>query len=87
MIDLSGQFFSLWKVIDRAGNDKHRSLVWNCICACGKETKVAGGSLREGRSNGCQSCSKLVDLEGQQIADWKVIEIADIDKHGETLWK
>lgn len=51
-IDLTGQEFGRWKVVDRAEN-RGITLYWNCICACDNEKEVAGSSLVSGDSKSC----------------------------------
>jgi hypothetical protein len=55
LIDLTGQKFGHWTVLERAANDKHRASRWLCECDCSAHTKriVAGASLRKGTSISC----------------------------------
>lgn len=48
LIDLSGQQFGLWSVLDYAG-----ASYWNCVCACGVARKVFGASLSKSKSLSC----------------------------------
>lgn len=53
LIDLSGQTFGYWKVLERAENRQGKAY-WKCLCtACGKEKEVCGTHLRGGRSTNC----------------------------------
>ncbi len=53
LIDLVGQKFDRWTVIERAGrSDKGRTL-WLCRCTCGTERKVDGMNLKQGGSKSC----------------------------------
>lgn len=54
-IDLTGQKFGKWTVIDRAPNRKRLTL-WNCQCDCGEVDEVYTHSLKSGRSIRCQKC-------------------------------
>lgn len=58
-IDLSGQQFGYWTVIDRAEN-QNGHVAWNCICRCGTKRIVLGQSLKNGASQscGCKTISK-----------------------------
>lgn len=47
LIDLTGQRFGRLTVIERAGADSHRQMLWKCVCDCGNETIVRGHALRE----------------------------------------
>lgn len=56
-IDLTGQRFGRWTVIDRAEDHFTKSgariTMWNCVCDCGKKKSVSGNSLRKGASISC----------------------------------
>ena len=56
-IDLTGQRFVRWTVIDRAVDHFTKSgiriTMWNCVCDCGKKKSVSGNSLRKGASISC----------------------------------
>lgn len=58
--DLTGMTFGRWKVIKRAGTNKHRNATWLCECSCEQHTKriVSGGSLISGESTSCGCLSK-----------------------------
>ena len=51
-IDLVGKVFGRLAVVDRAGSSSQGAL-WNCVCACGTKTVVAGKVLRSGNSKSC----------------------------------
>lgn len=53
LIDLSGQRFSRWTVVDLASQTNSDQAVWNCICDCGKSGLIPGSSLRRGLSSSC----------------------------------
>ena len=59
LIDLTGQDFGYWHVIERAENDKQGQAQWLCKCTkCNETIKVVkGGHLRGGRSKQCPNCS------------------------------
>lgn len=52
-IDLTGQRFERLVVIERSGIGNSGSVVWRCLCDCGKETHVLGTSLRMGNTRSC----------------------------------
>ena len=56
-IDLSGQRFGRWTVIDRAEDHFTKSgiriTMWNCVCDCGTKKAVTANSLRKGASVSC----------------------------------
>jgi hypothetical protein len=54
-MDLSGQQFGLWKVLNRAS-----STHYHCRCECGTERNVAQQNLRSGASRSCgaRACAR-----------------------------
>jgi hypothetical protein len=56
LIDLTGQRFGAWSVIQRDGNTPVKQLRWLCRCDCGTERYVQGAHLREKASTNC-GCS------------------------------
>lgn len=55
-VDLTGKRFGRWTVIGRAEDRvtaKSREIMWNCVCECGKQKVVKGGSLKSGKSVSC----------------------------------
>lgn len=57
LLDLVGQSFGSWLVLDRAENDAHGNTRWLCRCYCGlceeEERSVLADHLRSGRSRSC----------------------------------
>lgn len=58
LIDLTGQDFGYWHVIERAENTSRGRAQWLCKCTLCNETikPVDGAHLRAGRSTACTSC-------------------------------
>lgn len=56
LINLTGQRFGKWIVLERANNDTQGRARWLCCCDCGRKVIVNSSSLRSGKSKGCQSC-------------------------------
>lgn len=52
-IDLTGEQIGEWTVLYRVENAKNGQARWHCICSCGRERDVDGGSLRRGTSQSC----------------------------------
>lgn len=57
-IDLTGQTFGRWAVLEFHSNAKGRGTRWLCRCECGTERPIYANNLKRGRSRGCRSCSK-----------------------------
>lgn len=51
-IDITGQRFGRWIVIERAAN-KHQKSYWQCRCNCGNEHIIQGRNLVSGASQSC----------------------------------
>ena len=52
-IDLAGQVFDRWTVIQRGEDGKGRQVRWLCRCECGTEKLVIGATLKNGTSKSC----------------------------------
>lgn len=70
LIDLTGQDFGYWHVIERAENSKSGRARWLCKCTlCNKTIKpVDGAHLRSGRSTSC-GCTKMEKMRQSSIKD------------------
>lgn len=56
--DLTGQSFKFWKVIERAENNAHGQVMWNCQCQkCGVFKDIASFYLKRGA--GCSNCREV----------------------------
>jgi hypothetical protein len=52
-IDRTGQVFGRLTVVEQAGRDKLKKVLWRCRCECGNETVVVSGSLVTGNTTSC----------------------------------
>lgn len=52
-IDLAGQRFGRWTVLEEDGRDERGRVLWRCRCDCGTERAVKGWRLREGTNRSC----------------------------------
>jgi hypothetical protein len=52
-MELKGQIFGRWTVLERAGKDKRGRCLWNCLCECGTVKIVGGSELRREKSQSC----------------------------------
>lgn len=64
VIDLTGQKFGYWEVLERAENSKGGQARWLCRCVCGKEKVVVGSTLRNGKSTNCGCIKAQKSREG-----------------------
>lgn len=94
MIDLTGQRFSRYLVLEEAGRNKWGTVMWKCLCDCGTIKIICGNDLRNGgtKSCGCLQKEKIsetrkINLEGQRFSRYIILEEAGRDKKGNILWK
>lgn len=67
LIDLTGQDFGYWHVIEKAPSDKNGRAKWRCVCtACGTVKNVDGAHLRAGRSTNC-GCIRMEKMRQASI--------------------
>lgn len=52
-VDITGKRFGRLEVQRRFGNDLYGSILFECLCDCGKTTVVIGSSLRRGSTKSC----------------------------------
>lgn len=52
-VDRTGQIFGKLTVLEQAGRDKLKKVLWRCLCKCGNETVVVAGSLVTGNTTSC----------------------------------
>ncbi len=64
IIDLMGKKFGKLTVIENMGNNKHKTVMWKCLCDCGNERVIVGQSLRNGNTTscGCLRYDKLKEM-------------------------
>ena len=63
-IDMTGQTYNYWYIIDRDYEKQSKSIYWRCKCLlCGMEKSVSGIDIRSGKSTNC-GC-----LKKQKIAE------------------
>lgn len=63
-IDIQGQVFGSWTVLEEYGKTSSGEYLWKCKCVCGSIANVGGRALRKGRSTKCKKCWKSKLLEG-----------------------
>ena len=86
---LEGQRFGKLTVIEEVGRNKHKQVLWKCLCDCGNERIAITASLRSGTVQSC-GCLRAVRLEGQRFDRLTVIEETGRRGQGRgksVLWK
>lgn len=53
LVNRVGQVFGRLRVIERAGTDQNKKVVWRCCCECGNFVSVTSGSLVTGNTTSC----------------------------------
>ena len=95
MIDLSQQKFGKLTVQYPLDERKNNSIVWHCLCDCGKEIDVVAGSLTSGNTKSC-GCLKRQNshfaknknnLVGQVFGYLTVLEETKQRQYGKIIWK
>lgn len=83
-IDLTGQTFGRFTVLQRAHNNKEGRAMWLCRCECGNERVVMGKCLRNGHTQSCgclnrevNSARSFVDHTGERFGHLTVLSRAD----------
>lgn len=67
MIDLTGRKFGRLTVIENAGRDRHRCVLWRCRCECGCETIVTSSHLISGFTKSCGCYRREVTRDRKTI--------------------
>lgn len=52
-LDLKGQVFERLTVIEEAGRNTKKEILWKCKCSCGNTTEVTTYRLRKGETKSC----------------------------------
>lgn len=92
LIDLTGQKFGLWTVLEKGKVKKTSSgtvIYWKCRCDCGTEKEVRGSDLKNGKSTSCGCLRKegKKDLTNEKFGRLIAIEPVGKDKYKNILWK
>lgn len=82
-IDLTGQKFGEFTVIERYGDKGSK---WLVECECGCKKVVDGSNLRSGKSKSCKSCANTKDLTGKRFGRLEVISKVPSTKNGRTYF-
>lgn len=66
-IDLTGQTFGRFTVLERAHNSKDGHAMWLCRCICGNERIILGKCLRNGHTQSCGCLNRDINSERSLI--------------------
>ncbi len=82
-----GSKFGCYTVLECAGVDNKRSLIFKCKCDCGAESIVRGVRLRKFSPSFCKVCRGLTKCPvGVKYGEWTVLGFFDIFKY-KSRWK
>lgn len=93
-IDLTGQQFGRLTVIEEAGRNRSKKILWDCECVCGKRVTVIGESLRSGNTKSCgcfhsEATSKRKgkrNMAGMKFGRLTVLKEVGKDNQGCITW-
>lgn len=91
VLDLAGQKYHRWTVLEQAGLSKDQKILWRCRCDCGMERLVRGYKLTNGDSKSC-GCIKhrpswrRKDLTGKVFGRLTVLSLAASRRPGFLRW-
>ena len=91
---LAGKRFTRLVVIARAGSNKDRQAIWQCVCDCGTTRIISAGNLVSGTTKSCGCLQRelaakrsTLDLVAKRFTRLLVIARVGTDKYGSALWK
>lgn len=88
---MPGQKYGLLTVLESTQMRHRNSVMWKCICDCGKETYATSETLNKGtkRSCGClrNQPHNYLDLTGKRYGSLTVLRKTDIRKNNFVVWE
>lgn len=78
--DLTGLKFGKLRVLERAGYDNHKKILWRCACDCGNFTVTHGRDLVNGH---CKSCGCALNERRREEGKYKGLS----DTRPFRIWK
>ena len=77
-INLTGQRFERWTVIEKAGSNKSGQVLWQCLCNCGNERIVIGVNLTSGRSKSCGCLQRELVIGLQEKSLQRLAQVQEV---------
>ena len=68
-VDLTGQKFGYWTVLNISKNRIADEVMWTCMCECGTIRDVSGHALKRGSSTSCGCRNSIGEFNIKQILD------------------
>lgn len=78
--DITGMTFGKLTVLERAGYDGYRKILWRCACECGNITVTHGRDLVNGH---CKSCGCALNENRREEGKYKGLS----DTRPFRIWK
>lgn len=73
VLELTGQQFGEWLVLERASSSSSKDNFWHCLCSCGNKREVSGKNLKSGQSKSCGHI-RFINLKGRRFGKLLVLE-------------
>lgn len=85
-VDLTGQKFGKWTVLERTENDRYGGSKWICKCDCGTIKSVLADTLKRGASKscGCIKRKRIIELTNKKIGNLTILKQTQKDKSGHS---
>jgi hypothetical protein len=65
-LELTGQRFGRWTVLERAGANNHGKVLWKCQCDCGEIQQVIGSSLKNRTTKSCGCLNREITSKSKK---------------------
>ena len=88
MKDIAGQRFGMLTALRPSNQRRGGSVVWECLCDCGKNALVQADSLLSGNTKSC-GCNRggKIDISGQRFGKLTALYPTEQREYGSVLWK
>jgi len=84
--DLTGNRFGRLTVVADSGERPGRRVLWDCVCDCGKSTRVTTDSLRSGHTRSCGCLSRREIEVGQRFGQLTVVARSPRREGTKSVW-
>lgn len=86
LVDLTGRRFGRLTVIERTDTNKHKKVLWLCVCDCGREKEVIAQCLTSGRTRSCGCLQRESDAENGRKSRDKVKTHGGCNERLYSVW-
>ncbi|MCL2775547.1 MAG: AP2 domain-containing protein [Oscillospiraceae bacterium] len=88
--DLTGKRFGRLVALKATSERIRNSVVWECLCDCGKTVKVSSSHLKQGATNSCGCLKKWVnskDITGQRYGKLTAVKPTEKRAGTNVVWQ